>query len=91
MNLKERLKYWHFRCSNCDNKVDMVKKDKKEFHNIYTCTDCREKIEVYLNMIVDWEIVANSWQTYIINCRINPPICGNCKKNFAEVLCEDCI
>jgi len=71
MNLKERLKFWHIRCLNCDCLAKRIDKEKK-INEIFTCSDCGEKIKVLIgqeNISIN-ELVSLS-QVVMIGCRFH--------------------
>lgn len=49
--LEERIKYWHIRCMNCDEKVhQFLKSDKEGFITTFDCPLCKDKIKVIYGM-----------------------------------------
>lgn len=74
-NLKERLKYWNFRCMNCDNKIHQSLKSLNErINKEFICSDCGEKIHIYLNLTIRLDTAVKSFQLLTSNtimCRCN--------------------
>lgn len=70
--LKERLKYWHIRCSDCDNKLAEIEKEKT-FDKEIECSDCKQKVLVKIGIEVEDTIWAETLcgkrrSIHLINC-----------------------
>jgi len=68
MNLKERLKYYHIRCINCDCMLKLFEKEIKTKED-FICPDCGKITSVFIGQELYTEKMFNSKNNLIyINC-----------------------
>ena len=69
--MEERLKYWHVRCFNCDNKVDAFLKTSIAIPREYICKDCEFSIKLLYKCDIKLsELFVDGDQIVVIGCKI---------------------